>query len=130
MRHSVTLVKKSAVQKYLQPGDWLTDYVYSFQNLGFYRNWKWKPFRFGKGFGIFGLIFSDDSKWNPPNGILGIIFYNLIFFMSKIGAKLFFILIKWLVISFYSHPKIIVTTILWASYSWCCASFPICCPST
>ncbi|XP_026479911.1 vitamin K epoxide reductase complex subunit 1-like protein 1 [Ctenocephalides felis] len=34
--------------------------------------------RYGKGFGIVGLILGENSKFNQPNGFTGIIFYSFI----------------------------------------------------
>lgn len=40
-------------------------------------------FRYGKGFGVVGSIFGDDSVLNQPNSLGGIIFYLIMALMCK-----------------------------------------------
>lgn len=40
-------------------------------------------FRWGKGFGLIGLVIGDDHPLNLPNSIFGIVFYALQIALSK-----------------------------------------------
>lgn len=44
-------------------------------------------FRWGRGFGLLGSIFGNDSALNQPNSVYGIVFYAFQLLLGKMGRR-------------------------------------------